>query len=385
MPSYPTVHLPGFTNSEYERLLGRALIRPDLEPLRPWFAGMSILVTGAAGSIGAELSSQLLALAPRTLVCVDHDETALFHLEQRLSRSPHTVHYYVDDAGDAPRMRDVLLQHNVDAIFHAAAYKHVPLMERNPGKALKNNVFALASLLRSAQDAGVTRFLLISTDKAVNPVSVMGCTKRIGELLLASRPAQPMRCMSVRFGNVLDSQGSVLPIFREQLRNREPLSVTHPDATRFFLTIPEAASLLLQSFALANSGDTLVLTTGAPIPILRLAETLIQISGSPGTNPPIVFTGLRSGEKLHEELFYEREEQSPTPCEYIVRAHAPAPQSSGLARRLQELEALLASAAAPDLLRAMAKIVPEYRFDVVPPEFSSAIPIASLASPGDEP
>lgn len=357
------------SNSDYEQLLGRPLLRPDLEPLRPNFAGSAVLVTGAAGSIGAELCSQLLQLDPARLVCIDRDETALFELEHRLSPRRASVQYCVADMADTARMQSLLQEHSIDSVFHAAAYKHVSLMERDPAAALSNNVFALARLLDAAEQSGVRSFLLISSDKAVNPVSVMGCTKRFGELLLSARPAGAMRSMSVRFGNVLDSQGSVLPIFRRQLDRCDPLTVTHPEATRFFMTLSEAASLLLHAFAIGESGDVLVLKTGEPISVLRLAEALVQIYGPPAAATSIVFTGLRPGEKLHEELFYETEETLPTSCPQIVRvpsthAHSIPPTE------LHGLELQLSCASPSELKQALAALVPEYRIE---PEYNLAV------------
>lgn len=353
-------------NSDYEQLLGRPLLRPDLEPLRPHFAGKAILVTGAAGSIGSELCSQLLSLDPARLICVDRDESALFQLERSLTPRQTEVHYVLADSADIARMRKLLLLHNIESIFHAAAYKHVSLAERDPAAALQNNVFALSRLIDVSEESGVRDFLLISSDKAVNPVSVLGCTKRLGELLLSSH-AGNMRCVSVRFGNVLDTQGSALPIFREQLQRGQPLTVTHQDATRFFMTLSEAAGLLLHAFTVGRAGDVLVLNVGEPISILSLAQSLIRIGGFRDSSPGIVFTSLRPGEKLHEELFYEGETRSDTACPQIVRTQS-RQDGLNLGAALANLASQLDTTDPRDLRRALAAVVPQYRFE---PEFAA--------------
>ena len=301
----PIDNLAKLSDADFSELLGRSLLSPHLESTCTSFQRKSIVVTGAAGSIGSELCSQLLRLDVATLICIDRDETALFYLEQELSlHYAHSrIHYHVEDIGDTERIGALLREHQVDVILHAAAYKHVPLMQRNPGAALKNNVFALTRLLEAAEGSGVKTFLLISTDKAVNPSSVMGCTKRIGELVLASRTNRDMRTLSVRFGNVLGSQGSVLPRFLQQLRNGEPLTVTHPEARRFFMTIGEAASLLLESVSVVTSAEIVVLDVGAPIRILDMAMKLRRMHRRAESEVPIAFTGLRPGEKCRKSFF----------------------------------------------------------------------------------
>src|SRR5207253_2193444 len=236
---------------DVEDLLGRDPVRLDLEAVRRHLAGQVVMVTGAAGSIGSELCRQILDYAPAKLICLDQAETALFYLQLKLDRLKYRdrIEYCVSDITDGTSMRTLLRTRGVQIIFNAAAYKHVPLMESNSAEAMRNNVFGLLTLLQAAEDAGCERFLLISSDKAVNPTSVMGCTKRLGELILASRPSR-MRCVSVRFGNVLGSQGSVVPVFQQQIRKDGQVTVTHREITRFFMTIPEAVSLVLQAFTI---------------------------------------------------------------------------------------------------------------------------------------
>ena len=304
-----------------EDLLGREPIQLELEPVRQQLADKVVMVTGAAGSIGSELCRQLLSYKPRKLLCVDQDESGLFFLEQSLNQEYATdpAEYCVADMADSHRMRRLISGSEVDIIFHAAAYKHVPMMESNAGEAVRNNVFALASLLDVAEQAGCGSFLMISSDKAVNPTNVMGCTKRVCELIMAAKPGSRMRRVSVRFGNVLGSQGSVIPVLQEQIRTQHRVTVTHPEITRFFMTIPEAVSLVLQAFTVGKDGEILVLEMGRPIRIVELARTLIHLCGKREDEIEIVFTGLRPGEKLHEELFYKSEAGLKTECEKVMR------------------------------------------------------------------
>ena len=249
-------------------------------------------------------------------------------------------------------------------MFHAAAYKHVPVMERNVQEAMNNNVFALLNLLEIAEESGCKSFVLISSDKAVNPSSIMGATKRIGELITASRPSNGMRCVSVRFGNVLGSNGSVVPLFQEQIRKNEPLSITHPEIKRYFMTGREAVSLVLQAFAIGKHGDTLVLDMGEPVRILDLARTLIRLSGRTEREVSIRFTGLREGEKLKEELYSAAEEIFPTPFEKIKSIRSPIVSWSQLQRQLNSLRASLRVGGDEPVRRKVKEIVPEYCYNI---------------------
>jgi FlaA1/EpsC-like NDP-sugar epimerase len=345
-----------------EDLLGRPAVNLNLDSVRRGIAGRVVMVTGAAGSIGSELSRQLLSYGPTKLVCVDQAETPLFYLQHANADLKGDKVYRVADITDSARMREIIREHGVRVIFHAAAYKHVPMMEENLQEALKNNVFGLLSLVEAADQSGCDDFLLISSDKAVSPTSFMGCTKRIGELILAARPSSRMRCVSVRFGNVLGSQGSVIPLFQEQIRSRRQITVTHPDVTRYFMTIPEAVSLVLQAFSIGEKGDTLVLDMGKPIRILDMAKTLIRLSGIPQDQVKIVFTGLRPGEKLFENLFYSFERRLSTSVQKVLRTRGPYIEWSELRGQLAALGSESATGIADRIRARVKEIVPEYQW-----------------------
>ncbi len=346
-----------------EDLLGRKQLHVDLEAVRQDLEGRSVLVTGAAGSIGSALCRQILEYGPKRLVCVDRSEAGLAMLQQELADAAmqSRVVTVVAEVGDAAAMRRCFRDHQIEIVFHAAAHKHVPEMESKEAEAVTNNVFALASLLEVAEEQGCRAFVLISSDKAVNPASVMGATKRAGELMLASRPSGTMRCVSVRFGNVLGSSGSVIPILQEQLRRNLPLTITHADARRLFMTAREAVSLVLQAFTIGRHGDILVLEMGAPVNILDMAHSLIRLSGLKESAVKIAFNGLRPGEKLQEELFYADEAVTPTPCHEIKRVRRPYGSWPELERQLDALRASV-TRGVPDEIRARLRdIVPEFR------------------------
>ncbi len=293
-------------------LLRREPNRLDMASIRQYVAGRRVLVTGGAGSIGSELCRQIRDLRPESLLIVDQSESAVFELEQEFSAATSVqvaCQYAIASIRDEVALDRLLTEHRPDIIFHAAAYKHVPLMEDNPQAAVLNNVIGTKTLIDLAERHGVDRFVMISTDKAVRPTSVMGATKLMAEKYLQSIAATSQtRFMVVRFGNVLNSVGSVVPTFRRQIEQGGPVTVTHPEMTRFFMTIPEAVQLVLQAGAIGNSGEVLILDMGEPVRIVDLAKDLILLSGLryPG-DIDIVFTGLRPGEKLHEELFYSSE------------------------------------------------------------------------------
>ncbi len=351
-----------------EDLLGRERVQIDLASVRRQIADRTVLVTGAAGSIGSELCRQILHHGPARLLCLDQSETGLFFL--RLAFDGHTsgaeVAYRVADICDSQRLRSLLLEFRPEIVFHAAAYKHVPMMELNAHEAVKNNVLALVSVLNLAEEAGCKSFVLISSDKAVNPTNIMGATKRIGELIISSRPAMGMRCVSVRFGNVLGSSGSVIPVLKEQLRNHRPLTVTHPDIKRFFMVTSEAVALVLQAFAIGDHGDILVLDMGEPVRILDLARSLIRLSGRSEQDVEIRFTGLREGEKLKEELFYKHEKVLHTSCEKIKRTNGSLRNWSELWRQVDELRTSMSVDGAAPIRAKIKAIVPEYTFQEAP-------------------
>jgi FlaA1/EpsC-like NDP-sugar epimerase len=375
------VSISDFRDVNVEDLLGRNPVEIDLHSVRSEICGRSVVVTGAAGSIGSEICRQLLDHEPATLVCVDQSETGMFYLERELlSRNGHTsLRCHVADVGNRKRMDKIFREVRPEAIFHAAAYKHVPLMEENVSAAVQNNVFGLMNLLEAASENDCRRFVLISSDKAVNPSSVMGATKRIGELIIAHQPTNGMRCLSVRFGNVLGSSGSVIRTLQEQLRNREPLTVTHPEVNRFFMTIREAVSLVLQASVIGEKGDTLVLDMGQPILILDLVRTLIQLSGKNENDVAIRFTGLRDGEKLSEELFYENEDVGLTSFPKIKRARGHAREWHALRSQLEELEETLFLNGAESIRAKIKEILPEYSYQAIMPKEHDELEMSSVA------
>jgi FlaA1/EpsC-like NDP-sugar epimerase len=320
------------------------------------------MVTGAAGSIGSELCRQILEYAPATLVCLDQDETGIFHLQAELQTLCATsrVVFRVGDVRDRERLRKVCATSHTEIIFHAAAYKHVPMMEANIEEAIENNVIGLLVLLDVAEETHVSDLVMISSDKAVNPTSVMGATKRICELVLASRPANGLRCVSVRFGNVLGSNGSVIPIFQDQLRRNMPITVTHPEIERFFMTTQEAVSLVLQAFAIGSHGDILVLDMGKAVKIVDLARRLIHLAGKTEEQVPIRFTGLRPGEKLYEDLFYPTEEVLETSHPKIRHTRFYGPNWTELMIHLEALRQVALTGTVEEIRAIIKRIVPEY-------------------------
>jgi len=353
-----------FREVRLEDLLGRDPVQIDLESVRKEIAGRTVMVTGAAGSIGSELCRQILDYGPARLICLDQSETGLYFLRLGLvdHKNGAQLAFRVADICDAERVASLLLEFCPEIIFHAAAYKHVPMMESNVQEAVKNNVLGLIGLLDLAAEAGCKSFVLISSDKAVNPTNVMGATKRICELIISSKPLNGMRCVSVRFGNVLGSSGSVIPVLKQQLCNNRPLTITHPDIKRFFMITPEAVALVLQAFAIGDHGDILVLEMGESIRILDLAHSLIRLSGKSEHDVEIQFTGLREGEKLDEELFYGHEKVIPTSCEKIKRTNGASRNWAELCRQLDELRASMSIDGAAPIRLKIKEIVPEYSF-----------------------
>ncbi|HWR14172.1 MAG TPA: nucleoside-diphosphate sugar epimerase/dehydratase [Terriglobales bacterium] len=355
-------------------LLGRDPVKIDMESVRSVLEGQTVMVTGAAGSIGSELCRQILRYNPARLLCLDQNETGLFYLQFELNSA--IASFWVADYTNAEYMENLLSRQAVQIIFHAAAYKHVPLMEDNPNEAIQNNVIGLDRFIQVADRAQCRSFVMISSDKAVNPSSLMGATKRIGELLLCSKPTSGMRCVSVRFGNVLGSQGSVIPVFQKQLAEQRRITVTHPDITRYFMTISEAVSLVLQASAIGVHRDILVLDMGEPIRITDLARTLIRLSGKSEDDVEIVYTGLRPGEKLYEELFYDYETVLNTECSKIKRAQTATLPWKDMRATLDALRAVKVKGTEYEI-RAMVKvIVPEYTFgDLTNDVGSAAVPL----------
>jgi FlaA1/EpsC-like NDP-sugar epimerase len=375
------VSISQFRDVRLEDLLGRDPVDIDLQSVTKQIQGQVVLVTGAAGSIGSEICRQVLEHGPAKLLCLDQSETGTFYLQLELSQHKNgsQLVFCIADVGDCERMRRIFAEHEPRIVFHAAAYKHVPMMEKNVHEAVKNNVFALLSLLEIAEENGCPNFVLISSDKAVRPTSVMGATKRLGELVISCRPTNSMRCVSVRFGNVLGSNGSVLPVFQQQLRDNQPLTVTHPEIKRFFMTTREAVSLVLEGLAIGNHGDTLVLDMGKPVRILDLARTLIRLSGKSEQEVDIKFTGLREGEKLFEELSYPTEEIHPTSFQKITRIHGTPSRWFELQTHLDELRASLSINGAAPVRAKIKEIVPEYSYRLCDQKEESAVRIAPAA------
>ena len=311
------VQVSAIRQVELDDLLGRDPVVLDSEGLKGLLTNQTVMITGAGGSIGAELVRQIVRYSPAMLVLVENGEFALYNMEQELGRiAPgQACACVIGDVRDAHRMRQALTHYRPSVLFHAAAYKHVPMMEdENAGEALANNVLGTATLGAAAIAAGVAKFVLISTDKAVNPTNVMGASKRLAELVCQSLDARATtRFVMVRFGNVLGSTGSVIPKFKEQIAAGGPITVTHPDIVRYFMSIPEAAQLVLQAGTMGRGGEIFVLDMGEPVKITDLARDMIRLSGFADDDIRIEFTGLRPGEKLFEELLADSESTHPTP------------------------------------------------------------------------
>ncbi len=307
-----------------EDLLERTPIEIDFNSVQQYLRNRTILVTGAAGSIGSELVKQSLKLNPQNVICVDRSENSLFYLDNDLKQnfSPDAYQIIVADILDLHKMAHILNTYRPDIVFHAAAYKHVPLMEYHPEEAVRNNILGTANLMQLCEKNGVEKFVLISTDKAVNPTSVMGATKRVAELVLQSYSAKSnMKLVTVRFGNVLASYGSVIPLFQKQIAEGGPITITHPEMRRFFMTIPEAVKLIFQATKMSNGNDIFVLDMGEPIKIIDIAHRLIKLSGlQPDKDIAIEYVGLRPGEKLAEELWNKDEVPLNTEHPKIMKA-----------------------------------------------------------------
>ena len=300
------VSVSAIRDVDIEDLLGREQVQLDEHEVQEFLAGKTVAVTGAGGSIGSELARQVARFLPERLLLLERAEFALFDVERELRRLYPSLELVpiVADVGDAQRIRSVLSTHRPDVILHAAAHKHVTMMELHPTEAIKNNALATNTLGVLAGELGVSTFVLVSTDKAVRPTSIMGASKRMAELIVQDLGRRfPTRYVAVRFGNVMGSAGSVIPIFREQIERGEPVTVTHPQVRRYFMTIPKAAQLVLQAGAMGEGGEIFILDMGESVRILDLARDMILLSGlKPFEDVEIVFTGLRPGEKLHEEL-----------------------------------------------------------------------------------
>lgn len=360
----PDANISLIRNVCIDDLLGRTPSKIDLSAIEAHVAGKTVLVTGAGGSIGSELCRQLARHALKKLILFDVYENSVYEVQQDL-RARHPDLELVTLIGsirDEGRVASVLDAHRPELIFHAAAHKHVPLMEESPHEAIKNNVLGTWNLVRLADTFNVENFLLISTDKAVNPTNIMGASKRICEMLVQLYNARSAtEYVAVRFGNVLDSNGSVVPLFRRQIAEGGPVTVTHPDINRFFMTIPEAVSLVLAAGASARGGEIFILDMGEPVRIADMAEKLIRLSGLvPGRDIDIVFTGLRAGEKLYEEILMNEEGLRKTDNEKIFVARPIDIDQELFLGQLERLSTL-AYEESSDIRKTIMEMVPTYR------------------------
>lgn len=351
---------------EVEDLLGREPVIFDTEKHGQYLINKNVLVTGGGGSIGSELCRQIARLHPKKLVILDIYENNAYDIQQELKRTfANTFNYEVEIASirDKVKLEKLFARSHFDVVFHAAAHKHVPLMETNPEEAVKNNVFGTLNLVEVSDKYAVKRFVQISTDKAVNPTSIMGATKRICEMIVQSmNKNSKTEFVAVRFGNVLGSNGSVIPLFKEQIRNGGPVTVTHPDIIRYFMTIPEAVSLVLTAGGLAKGGEIFVLDMGDPVKIKDLAENLIRLSGFvPNKDIMIQYTGLRPGEKLYEELLLDEEGITKTDNKKIYIGKPIELNLDEFLANLEELKSVSKKNDTVQIERIIAKIVPTFK------------------------
>lgn len=347
-----------------EDLLGRESVKVNLEEIASYLKDKVALVTGGGGSIGSELCRQIANFLPKQLVILDFYENSLYDIQNELKfKHPElNLKCVIGNIREKSRLENVFAEYRPDVVFHAAAHKHVPLMEDNPVEAIKNNVFGTLNMVECADKYNTSRFILISTDKAVNPTSVMGATKRIAEMIIqAAAKSSKTKFAAVRFGNVLGSNGSVIPLFKKQIEQGGPVTVTHPEMTRYFMTIPEAVQLVIQAGAMAEGGEIFVLDMGEPVNIYELARNLIKLLGyKPDEDIKIVFTGLRPGEKMHEELFMKEEILTATKHDKIFIAKPVFSDPALLRRELDILSDLLASSV-DKAVEYMNTMMPQYK------------------------
>ena len=359
------VTLGALREVEMEDLLGREPVSLDQKSIENFLQQKTVLVTGAAGSIGSELCRQIAKFNPSILMLLDQDETGIFNISEELDDKFPKLNkvYFVADVRDEEKINKIFQEFHPQVVFHAAAYKHVPLMEQHPDEAIKNNILGTKVLAETALKNGTEKFILISTDKAVNPSSVMGATKRVGEMICqAWNQRNSTKFISVRFGNVLNSRGSVIPIFREKIKKREPIEITHPEMKRFFMTTPEACLLVMQAGAMGQGGEVFVLDMGDPIKIVDLARELIRLSGlEPDKDVPIVFTQPRPGEKIFEELLTAEEGTVATQNQKIFMAKLSDINQEKLNTGLDKLEKLAHNGEKENIVRTLKELIPNYK------------------------
>lgn len=362
-----SVELTQIRNVKIEDLLGRDEVALDEDSIQNFITGKVVLITGGGGSIGSELARQIAKFNPSKLVLVDIYENNLYDLQiELLNNYPDlNLHCLIESVRNEGRLEDVMKKHCPQIVFHAAAHKHVPLMEASPHSAILNNVFGTYNMARIANDVGVERFVFISTDKAVNPTNVMGTTKRLGEMIIqAWNQHSETEYVAVRFGNVLGSNGSVIPLFKKQIEKGGPVTVTHPEINRYFMTIPEAAKLVLQAGSFAKGGEIFILDMGEPIKILDLAKNMIRLSGfEPGRDIRIEFTDLRPGEKLYEELLLDKEKATTTAHAKIFIEPEEEIDMVKLDEQLRALWRLARGRGEGNLINELRNIVPTYTPD----------------------
>ncbi len=367
------VSISEIRNIEIEDLLGRDEVKLDIGDLKALLTNKVVMVTGGAGSIGSELARQIVKYSPQKLILLDINENGLFQIQHELKRSMAKkkgiipIEVLIASIRDRKRIERIFNDYRPQVIFHAAAHKHVPLMEDSPYEAIKNNVFGTLNLVELSDRYHVETFVQISTDKAVNPTNVMGATKRICEMIIQTHNhISQTEYVAVRFGNVLGSNGSVIPLFKQQIEEGGPVTVTHPEITRYFMTIPEAAQLVLQAGAMAQGGEIFILDMGEPVKILTLAEDLIRLSGFiPYEDMEIEITGLRPGEKLFEELLLKEEGILETHHEKIYIGRPLSVDSSYLMSQLNQLEAMIDEESDQVLKGVLKQIVPTYQEQTV--------------------
>jgi FlaA1/EpsC-like NDP-sugar epimerase len=345
-------------------LLGRDEITVDLDEVSSYIKDKVVLVTGCGGSIGSELCRQIAIYKPKKLIILDIYENSAYDIQNELLRKFKNLNLktYIGSIRDMPRISEIISTEKPKLIFHAAAHKHVPLMEDSPKEAIKNNVFGTLNLAKAADEFGVERFVMISTDKAVNPTNIMGASKRICEMIIQSINAiSKTEFVAVRFGNVLGSNGSVIPLFKKQIEEGGPVTVTHEDIIRYFMTIPEAVQLVIQAGAMAKGGEIFILDMGEPVKIIDLARDLIRLSGfDPDVDMPIKITGLRPGEKLYEELLLEEEGMSATKHNKIFVGKPISRDYLVLVRYLEEVRKLIINGTEEEVIEYIKFIVPNY-------------------------
>jgi len=360
-------------------LLGRDPVLLEWESIREGLVGKRVMITGGGGSIGSELCRQIARLNPVELIIIDHSEYSLYRIDLELRSEFHDLVFYsvLGDICDPATVEKVVGEYKPDMIFHAAAYKHLPILQTQIREAFRNNVLGTMRLAEAAERHGVGTFVLISTDKAVNPANIMGATKRVAEMYCQNMNARSQtRFITVRFGNVLNSNGSVVPLFQEQIAKGGPLTVTHPEISRYFMTISEASQLIMQAAVLGSGGEIFVLDMGEPVNITYLAEHLIRLAGKePGRDIEIIYTGLRPGEKLFEELFHELEPYEKTTHEKIFLAHPREADWDELRSVLGKSELAVRRYDTKSLQRALIRLVPELAKSSFNTESAKVIPI----------